>query len=329
MFDFANDRAGIAVVLVDGFSVLSFGSIAEPLRFLADEFPKTAPQMDLFSLDGSPAISKSGIPIDCDNRVEELITRLQTGPVPQAILICSGTNGLPTDRKRLTVLLRRASRMGVSVHGIGCVAWLMAEAGLLTDRKGTIHWKLLAAFTEKHIGVDVQNALFVSDGPIGCCAGELATLDLVIDCIAGMSPVAAEAVANHFLISAPRHGETVQPGSQMRRLRNAPQTLADAVKIMAEHLEEPLLIQDIAQICEVSSRNLERLFREHLGISPLRYYRSLKLERALELVSQSNLTIQEIALASGFGSTGALNKHFKSEFNMTPAALRNRSFVAA
>lgn len=327
MFDFSNDRSGIAVVLVDGFSVLSFGSIVEPLRYIADEFPALTPKIDLISLDGPQAISKSGVAIDCDRGVDELISKLQIGLAPQAILICSGTNDLPSNRHRLVELLRRANRNGVPVGGIGCIAWLMAEIGLLTDKKSTIHWKRLSAFMEKNVDVKVQNALFVSDGIVSCCAGELATLDLIVELIAAVSPAASEAVANHFLISAPRHGDTLQPGSQMSRLRNVPETLVDAVKLMVDHLEEPLFIQDIAKICEVSSRKLERHFRDHLGISPLRFYRSLKLERAFELVSQTNLTIQEVALASGFGSTTALHKHFKQEFSLSPAALRNQRFA--
>lgn len=65
MFDFARDRARIAVILVDGFSVLSFGSIVEPFRLLADEFPRMASALDLIALDGQRAVSNSGIAIDC------------------------------------------------------------------------------------------------------------------------------------------------------------------------------------------------------------------------------------------------------------------------
>lgn len=322
MFDFANDHPQIAIVLLDGFSTLSFGSIAEPLRFVADEYPKISARMELVSVSGMKAVSKGGITIECDYDIDKLISAMSTGHAPQGILFCSGTEHATVDRESISRLLRLAYRVGITTYAIGGITNLIAELGFLRDSKATIHWKSLAAFSELHVDVKPQNTLFVTDELIGSCAGELATLDLVINLIAVISPMAADAAANHFLVSTPRCGEAIQPGSQITRLRNAPQAVAYAAKVMAEHIEDALKIQDIAKICEVSSRKLERQFQDHLGTSPLRYYRSLKLERALELVSQTNLTIQEIALASGFASTGTLTKHFRSYFNKTPTMLR-------
>lgn len=322
MFDFAHDQPRIAIVLLNGFSTLSFGAIAEPLRFIADEYPNIAARIELVAHGGRRALSKGGVAIDCETEVNALIAAMDRGHHPQGIFLCSAPEPAATEQERIVRLVRQAVRAGVPLYGIGGITSLIAGIGLLRHSKATVHWKSLAALSERQMDVDYENTLYVADEMIGSCAGELATLDLVINLIARISPAAAEAVANHFLVSVPRCGAAAQPGSQSTRLRHAPEALAMAARLMAEHIEDVLKIQDIAALCGASTRKLERQFQDYLGTSPLRYYRSLRLERALELVSQTNMTLHEVALATGFATTGALNKYFSAAFNQTPSALR-------
>ncbi|MBZ0124119.1 MAG: helix-turn-helix domain-containing protein, partial [Roseovarius sp.] len=186
----------------------------------------------------------------------------------------------------------------------------------------------LAAFGESCRRTDACNALFVADGGGGSCAGELATLDMIVDMISAHAPGAAEDICNRLLVSYPRPGNLVQPGSQQDRLRHVPELLSQAARIMAREIENPLCATRIAEDCGISVRQLERLFRKHLGVSPMQYYSSLKVERALELVSQTDLALHEIAFACGFASPAALARKFRRTFGITPSQWRDRRTTA-
>ncbi|MFY9238866.1 MAG: helix-turn-helix domain-containing protein [Roseovarius sp.] len=83
---------------------------------------------------------------------------------------------------------------------------------------------------------------------------------------------------------------------------------------------------DIAEQCECSLRQIERLFRKHAGVSPMQYYILLRLERASELVLQTNLSFHEIAAATGFSSSSSLTKKLKAQVGVSPYVMRERGW---
>ncbi|MBY6059675.1 GlxA family transcriptional regulator [Leisingera daeponensis] len=320
-------NAKISVILMDGCSVLSFGAVIEPFKYLISEFPEIAPQIELVAMEGYRVRSKSGVIIECDSDAGDLLKRIEFGDAPDMVFFCSDTEIAPKENKNLTMLIRKASVMGVKIFGLGSVTKRIAEIGVLNGRKATVHWKSQAAFIEQHAEVTVANTLYVESEKIVSCPGELAVLDLVLDLISDFSVYAAKAVANHFLVSHSRNGESAQPGSQSFRLRCAPKKLSEAVRIMCENIEEPLQIRDIARLCDISLRSLERHFRKYLDTSPLRYYKSLRLERAYELTSQTNLNLYEIAIASGFSSASSMAQRFKDRYGESPSQYRTKSMA--
>jgi len=327
MFDFTNDRMNLCLLLLDGFSMLSLGAILEPMQFLATEHPSLAPRVNLTALSGRKAISKGGTSVDCDYDLTVLSDKFLSHRSGQVILICGPTDEIASNQKELRLLLRKANLRQIPICGIGAVAMLMAEVGILPDKKCSIHWRSLASFAETHTTAVGENALFVAQGFSGSCAGESATLDLTVNLISSISPLAAEEVVNYFLMSAPRYGDSVQPGSQRFRLRNAPVNLTNAVQLMSEHIEQPKRVRDIAKACKISPRAMERMFRNHLGVSPGRYYIFLRLERALELLTKTNLSILEVAIASGFSSTSTLRQHFIPRYGESPTQRRKRCYI--
>ena len=156
----------------------------------------------------------------------------------------------------------------------------------------------------------------------------MATLDMVLEIIASISPNASQDIANRLLVSYPRAGLASQPGSLAHRLRGVPGLLSKAVRMMADNITHPIQASEIAMRCGISSRNLERMFRKHLGVSPMRYYTVLRLEHAHDLVMQTDMPLLDVAVACGFGSTGALTKKFKRTFATTPSRMREKSLIS-
>jgi transcriptional regulator GlxA family with amidase domain len=87
---------------------------------------------------------------------------------------------------------------------------------------------------------------------------------------------------------------------------------------MEEHLEEPLPRSDLARRTGLSTRQLERLFRKYLGRTPTRYYQELRLYRARTLLTQTSLSVLDVALACGFVSASHFSKCYREFFRCTP-----------
>ena len=94
--------------------------------------------------------------------------------------------------------------------------------------------------------------------------------------------------------------------------------LVEAMRIMESNLEEPVAAQEIAASVGLSRRQLERLFSRHLGQSPQRYYRGLRLSRARMLLLQTDLSVLEIAVATGFSAPSHFSKCYREQFGHSP-----------
>ncbi len=92
-----------------------------------------------------------------------------------------------------------------------------------------------------------------------------------------------------------------------------------------EALESPLSIQQIASEMSVSYSNFRKLFKEYTGISPALYQQDLKLQRAKELLSTTDLSIKEIAYQLNFESPDYFSSKFKTKTGLKPSDFRQQT----
>ncbi len=90
-----------------------------------------------------------------------------------------------------------------------------------------------------------------------------------------------------------------------------------------ESLESSLTIQQVAEEMGVSYSNFRKLFKEFTGFSPAVYQQDLRLQRAKELLTTTNLSIKEIAYQLNFDSPDYFSAKFKSKTGRRPSELRN------
>lgn len=98
--------------------------------------------------------------------------------------------------------------------------------------------------------------------------------------------------------------------------------LARALRLMEANIEEPLKASELAGAVCASTRQMERLFREYLGCTPMRYYTRLRLSRARNLLIQTELSVSEIAVATGFGSIANFSKLYRQQYQVQPSLVR-------
>ena len=101
--------------------------------------------------------------------------------------------------------------------------------------------------------------------------------------------------------------------------------LIRAVEIMEANIEEPLRQEALAGRIGLSRRQLERLFRRHLGRTPAQFYLESRLERARHLIHQTDLPIMSIACATGFVSASHFSTCYRQMFGKTPRAERGQT----
>lgn len=305
----------IDFLLFDGFSNMVLASALEPLRAANMLSGRELYRWRLVTLDGAVARSSSGMSL------------LPAEPAVLAeprdvlfVVVGYGTRRFASTETRRR--LRRIARTAAAIGGLDAGAWLLADAGLLDGRQATIHWQELTEFAETFPDLQVAKTRFVIDGKTVTAGGANTVMDLAIRMIRDRHGDAlAFDVGNLFAYD----GEARRPDSDAVSLqskpRRAPQLLR-AVEVMRANLEAPLSLERVAKAASCSSRSLNRLFLRELGVSPGRYYLSIRLAVARQFAEETRLSGAEIAARTGFGSGAALSRAFSGHFKTTIRDLR-------
>ena len=174
------DAMCILIVLVPGFSHLSLGAILEPLHRLSALDPQTTLRVEVGSVAERQVPSTTGLNVTCELSFSDSLQALKGPDRARALFLCCGLRSPYKSQDNIQKLLRLAHRAGTEILGTGCAAWKMADAGLLQNGAGTVHWTTLPAFAERHHNISARDALFVTSNDVTSTPGEAATLDMVI-----------------------------------------------------------------------------------------------------------------------------------------------------
>ncbi|MEM8793065.1 MAG: GlxA family transcriptional regulator [Pseudomonadota bacterium] len=276
-------------------------------------------------LDGSvrfrwQILSDGGGQIEASNGLSLATRALAGGEVPDLGVISSSWTPEAFFGAPISGILRRWSRFGASLAGLDTGAFLLAEAGLLSGHRATVHYEHIDGFAEMFPDVRVTEDLYVIDGALMTACGGSASTDLALQVISGAcSPALANACARYVFHERLRGEGTRQLPDQAEPLGpTAPAPLRAAIQTMEEHLETPIPLPEVAATAGLSLRQLERLFQAHVGKSPQGYYTKIRLDRARSLVTQTTLSMREVALASGFASPEHFSRAYRAAFGLPP-----------
>ncbi len=222
--------------------------------------------------------------------------------------------------KKLQAWLRRMDKQGTTMIGLDTGAFVLAFAGMLNGYRAVVHYEHTESFRELFPDICLEQQLFVIDRNRLTCCGGLASADLAMDVLCSLRGTdLANAAAHYIFLERLRAGEEGQRPKTYEPIGyTVPEGLREAMLLMERNLEEPLSITEIAKHAELSQRQLERLFRRHTGLTPVRYYLNIRLDRARGLITQTELSIAEVASACGFGSSDQLARAYKMRFGTTP-----------
>ena len=137
----------------------------------------------------------------------------------------------------------------------------------------------------------------------------------------------AGAVADQLIYTAIRTDQDTQRLRVPARIGVRHPKLSTVIQMMEANIEEPISPSILAKDVGMSTRQLERLFRRYLNRSPKRYYMELRLQKARNLLMQTDMSVINVALACGFASPSHFSKCYRSHYDTTP--YRERGAQAA
>lgn len=97
----------------------------------------------------------------------------------------------------------------------------------------------------------------------------------------------------------------------------------DFLAYIRENCTEKLTLEELAKKCFYNSSYFSRLFKERYGVTVTEYINQSRLEKAMELLEQTDLPVEQIALRAGFGRKASFYGSFKARTGLTPQDYRN------
>jgi transcriptional regulator GlxA family with amidase domain len=317
---FKNDLTiyNVGILLIDGFALMSYSSVVEPLRaanLLADA---TLYNISHISITSETATSSGGAIIPTDPLSEEARFDL--------VLVVAG--GYPAEFQNPQVFqwLRKRALHGVVLGGVSGGPVILAAAGVMERRRMTVHWEHIEALREFNPNLMLERSLYVIDRDRITCAGGVAPLDMMHILISEHhGPTFARQVSDWFMHTEVRPAGGPQRAGIAERYETTNPQIVLSIEAMENHLAEPLSLQHLARISGIGPRQLNRIFRGKLGLTTMEVYRGLRLDKGHSLLSQSTLSITEIAMATGFTSSAHFSTAFSTKYGLRPSAVRSSS----
>lgn len=307
----------VGFVVFDGVTMLDVSGPAEVLH----QAGRLAPPYDLVlvSPDGGTVTTSSGLALT------GTVTPDHTGPLDT--LMVAGGDRLaerPVEPELLAtvrVLAERTERVASVCTG----AFVLAELGLLDDRRATTHWRHAEALARRHPRVHVEpDAIHIRDGRYITSAGITAGIDLTLALVEDDHGAdTARAVARELVVFMQRPGGQ----SQFSTAATAPPTRSRLLRtLISSVLADPAAdhsLPALAARMAVSPRHLTRIFHAELGTTPGRWLEQVRLDRAQQLLLTGH-SVTSAAHDSGLGSDETLRRAFARHLGTTPTQYRAR-----
>ncbi|MDC0739537.1 GlxA family transcriptional regulator [Cognatishimia sp. SS12] len=304
-------------IAIDDFSMLSVIAAIEPLRVANRLLGTKIYDWIITSERGETVSASNGVAIATPAKVSPNI-------VPEYTFVCAGLTLHCRDPHWLSALLNRRFKAGSRVGAISMGSIFLARAGLLRGKRCTIHWEGLPAFSEEFPDLNIGVTLYEIDGDILTCAGGFASFDLFLEIIQrDHSEDLVRLISNQLQFGRKRQFGDLQIEGSDRNLETAPPRMMAAIKWVEQNIERQFSTDELADQVGSSRRTLERLFLRHTGQTPSKYIKVRRLERARDYLLHSNMSILDVAIATGFRSGSYFSACFSDFYGSSPSRLRH------
>lgn len=314
----------IALILYDHMLATSVSLPVEMLRAGEAAGRQENPQLPKLDIQ---MVAESNRPVTTRALIRLLPdTKVTTANIPDFAFIPSlWRNPRPVINKqpKLVAWLQHIWQQGSTLIGGGTGVCFLASAGLLDGHAATTHWHYVEQFKRDYPKVELKPDFFITQSERIYCAASLNALaDIIVHIIEQIyGKTAANIVERNF------SHEIRRPYEEQRYLEGAADRHSDELISqiqfwMQTNLNANLTLENVASQFGISQRTLTRRFKEANGISAMQYWQTMRVEAAKELLSSSNLSIQEVAYQVGYQDQSHFSRLFKKELALTPKDYR-------
>jgi transcriptional regulator GlxA family with amidase domain len=202
------------------------------------------------------------------------------------------------DIRDAAVLLRQWAARGATMSAACIGTFLLAESGLLDHRDATTTWWLAPLFRSRYPTVRLdESRMVVKSGPVVTAGAALSHMDLALWLIRQHSPKLAAVTAKYLIVDS-RPSQSAYVLSD--HLIHNDQLVERFERWARTRLAEGFSLDEAAKAVASSKRTLARRTQVVLGKSPLSYFQSLRVERAVHLLKTGNESVDEIAARVGY-----------------------------
>lgn len=306
----------VCVLAYDGLCAFEYGVALEVFGLPRPEFPRWY-DLAVVAAEPGPLRALGGISVTGDGELD-LLDRAD-------VVIVPGWRGpeYPVP-KRLSVALRLAHERGARLASICSGAFVLAATGLLDGRRATTHWRYAEALALQHPSVEVvADVLYVVNGRVMTSAGSAAGLDLCLHIVRQDFGVdVANAVAHRLVM--PAHRDGAQPQILVRPVvHELGGRIAPLLDLMRMNPEQAWPVARMADVAGFSRRTFVRRFQDATGKTPRAWLASVRAAYARDLLQRNDLSLLEVALASGFQSVSTFRREISRIYGLPPLALRS------
>jgi transcriptional regulator GlxA family with amidase domain len=311
----------IAIVAPQGVQALDVTGPADVFSEAAAQIGEPCYRLQVIGTTDAPVICSSGV---------VLLPQRMIGDPDEAIdtLLIAGA---PAQRGtgESTDLVAWIARRAPSTRRFGSVCtgtFLLAAAGLLSDRRVTTHWQhaaeLAAACPEARVEPD---RLFVRDGPLCTSAGVTAGIDLALALVEeDHGRALALAVARRLVVFLKRPGGQSQFSAHLAAQIATKSPVQDVQGWILENLSSSLSVEVLAKRAGMSVRNFARVFRGEAGVTPADFVETARVDSARRMLEDTVMPLQRVATRCGFTNVDGLRRAFMRRLSVGPHDYRAR-----
>ncbi|MFC7398077.1 GlxA family transcriptional regulator [Chelatococcus sp. GCM10030263] len=310
----------IGFFLIPDFPLMTFSAALDSLRQGNRLAKNKVFEWVLISADGAHVRSSSGLGFDMD-------TAMAKGPRCDVVILFAGINYAESYDANVFAWLRRIYSEGCVLGAVSTAVFFLAKAGLLEGRRCAIHWEALASFRSEFPNCLATDDIFAIDGRFLTSSGGTVTLDMMLYLIAAAEGrELASQISDQFNHPRIRRQDDVQRLEPEDRFGIRHAKVGFVIRRMEASLNDPVEIAVLAENVDLSTRQLERLFHAHLGKSPSKFYIELRMARARELLTHTELAVAEVADACGYESASHFGRFYRQHFRESPTTTRKALF---
>ena len=313
-------------LLIDDFTLISMSSAIETLRMANRLSGKDIYAWKTISETGEGVCASDGLCINADRGIDDPDVLRDI----DAIIVCGGRRVEKRTTEPVLRWLKKAANAGLQLGSTCTGSYVLAKAGLLDGYRCSIHWENIASLTDLFPKVQVRRSIYTIDSDRLTSSGGTTPIDMMLYLVRRhCGPEVTAGVAEQFVYERIRNPDDLQRVPLRHFVGKQSMKLVTAVELMEANIREPISQIELADYVDLSRRQLQRLFHKYLLCTPSRYYLQLRLQRARELLLQTDLSLVEIGAQTGFVSNSHFSKSYKEFYGYSPSSERRGGRVSS